>query len=150
MADEPVRKVEEVRREDDDHREGRREEREPCETRREEYEHREGRCEERRSRRGSRQRETIVVDLGSKSRRDVRDLRKGRGPLMDDVEDCLEELRESGDISESTQPVVIVVERRWSGRGGMVPFLLPPGIPTMLPMGMGREDDDDEDDDDED
>jgi hypothetical protein len=139
MADEPVRKGEEVRREEHEHHEGRREEREPRETRR----------EERRSRRGARQRETIVVDLGRKSRKDVRDLRKGRGPLMDDVEDCIEELRESGDISESTQPVVIIVERRWSSRGGMVPFLLPPGIPTMLPLSMGREDDDDDDDDDD-
>jgi hypothetical protein len=132
MADETVRKVEEERREEPEHREGKR--------------------EERRSRRGSRQREVIVVDLGRKSRKDVRDLRKGRGPLMDDVEDCIEELRESGDISESAEPVVIVVERRWSARGGMVPFLLPPGIPTMLPLSMGREDedDDDEDEDDED
>jgi hypothetical protein len=136
MADEQVRKVEEERRE----------EREPKEVRREEHESR----GERRSRRGSRQRETIVVDLGRKSRKDVRDLRKGRGPLMEDVEDCIDELRESGDISESAQPVVIIVERRWSSRGGMVPFLLPPGIPTMLPMGLGREDDDDDDDDDDD
>ena len=126
MADEPVRKVEEERREEHEPR------------------------SERRSRRGSRQRETIIVDLGRKSRKDVRDLRKGRGPLMEDVEDCIDELRESGDISESTQPVVIIVERRWSGRGGMVPILLPPGIPTMLPMGMGRDDDDDEDDEDDD
>jgi len=122
MADEPVRKVEEERREGN-------------ETRREE--------------RRSRQRETIVVDLGRKSRKDVRELRKGRGPLMEDVEDCLDELRESGDIAESAHPVVIIVERRWSGRGGMVPFLLPPGIPTMLPTGMGREDDDEDDDEDE-
>jgi hypothetical protein len=127
MADEPVRKVEEERREEHEPR------------------------GERRSRRGQ-QRETIVVDLGRKSRKDVRDLRKGRGPLMEDVEDCIDELRESGDIAESAQPVVIIVERRWSGRGGMVPFLLPPGIPAMLPLGMEREDDedDDEDEDDED
>jgi len=127
MADEQVRKVEEERREEHEPR------------------------GERRSRRGARQRDMIVVDLGRKSRKDVRDLRKGRGSLMEDVEDCIDELRESGDISESGQAVVIIVERRGSIRGGMVPFLLPPGIPTMLPMGMGREDDeDDEDEDDED
>lgn len=120
MADEPVRKVEEERR------------------------------EERRSRRGARQSQTIVVDLGRKSRKDVRELRKGRGPLMEDVEDCLDELRESGDIAESAHPVVIIVERRASGRGRMVPFLLPPGIPTMLPLGIQREDDEDDEDDDED
>jgi hypothetical protein len=137
MADEPVRKVEEERREVHEPREGKREERE---TRR----------EERRSRRGSRQRETIVVDLGRKSSKDVRALRKGRGRLMDDVQDCIDELRESGDISESAEPVVIVVERRWSTPGGMVPFLLPPGFPTMLSLGMRREDDDDDDEDDDD
>ena len=90
----------------------------------------------------------IVVDLGKKSGKNVRRLRKGRGPLLDHVEDCVEELREAGTISGAVQPVVVIVERRLSSRD-LMPFFVPPGLSSMIPF-VGREDDDDEDDDDED
>ena len=90
----------------------------------------------------------IVVDLGKKSGKNVRRLRKGRGPLLDHVEDCLEELREAGAISAAVQPVVVIVERRLSS-GDLMPFFVPPGLSSMIPF-VGREEDDDEDDDDED
>jgi hypothetical protein len=94
--------------------------------------------------------EAIIVDLGKKSRKSISDLRKGRGPLMDDVEDCIDELREHGTISAATQPVIVVVERR-IGVPSMFPVLLPPGIPGVLPMGAMRDaEDDDDDHDDED
>ena len=90
----------------------------------------------------------IVVDLGKKSGKNVRRLRKGRGPLLDHVEDCVEELREAGTISGAVQPVVVIVERRLSSRD-LMPFFVPPGLSSMIPF-VGREDDDDEDEDDED
>jgi len=91
--------------------------------------------------------DVIVIDLGKKSGKNVRRLRKGRGPLLDHVEDCLEELREAGTISAAAQPVVVIVERRLSSRD-LMPFFVPPGLSSMIPF-VGREDDD-EDDDDED
>ena len=91
--------------------------------------------------------DVIVVDLGKKSAKNVRRLRKGRGPLLDHVEDCVEELREAGTISGAVQPVVVIVERRLSSRD-LMPFFVPPGLSSMIPF-VGREDDD-EDDDDED
>ena len=90
----------------------------------------------------------IVVDLGKKSGKNVRRLRKGRGPLLDHVEDCVEELREAGTISGAVQPVVVIVERRLSSRD-LMPLFVPPGLSSMIPF-VGREEDDDEDDDDED
>jgi hypothetical protein len=109
----------------------------------------EERKEERREERQRRARRTdlVIVDLGRKSRRDVRDLRKGRGPLIDDVEDSVEELKEAGALSAG-QTVVVIVEKRLFGRGGMIPIVLPPGIP-MLPM-LDRDDDDEDDEDDDD
>ena len=92
--------------------------------------------------------DVIVIDLGKKSGKNVRRLRKGCGPLLDHVEDCLEELREAGTISAAAQPVVVIVERRLSSRD-LMPFFVPPGLSSMIPF-VGREDDDDEDDDDED
>jgi Family of unknown function (DUF6200) len=110
------------------------------------------RREERKARdkEAARKAEAVVIDLGRKSRKDVRDLRKGRGRLMDDVEDAIEELREAGAISATVQPVIVVVERRLAEREGMVPLFFPPGIPAMLPFGLERDDDDDDEDEDDD
>jgi hypothetical protein len=91
----------------------------------------------------------VIVDLGRKSRKDVRQLRKGRGRLMEDVGECIEELREAGAISALAQPVIVIVEQR-SIEQSVFPFLLPPGIPAMLPFAGSRRDDDDDDDDDDD
>jgi hypothetical protein len=46
--------------------------------------------------------------------------------------------------------VIVVVERRLSARGGMLPFLLPPGLPAMVPFGLERDEDDDDDEEDDD
>src|SRR6185437_2113927 len=100
-----------------------REERRPREVRREEVIEEKGgsrprrvrRVEttEARRRRDSRE-ELTIVDMGKKSRKAVRDLRKGKGRLMDDIEDTIEELRDAGAISETAHPLVIIVERRVS------------------------------------
>jgi hypothetical protein len=89
--------------------------------------------------------EVLIVDLGKRSKRDVDRLRKGRGDLMDEVDDCLQELTSAGQISESAQPVVIVVRETLAGR--MRSMMLPPGIPFAFPFGMPEEDDEDEEDD---
>ena len=62
--------------------------------------------------------EPIIVDMGKKSRKQVRKLRKGKpGKLMDRVEETVEHLRESGAIDASAQTVVIVVKERTRRRG---------------------------------
>jgi hypothetical protein len=59
-------------------------------------------------------RDTIVVDLGSKSRKQVKRLRKGKGKLMDKVNECISELKSTGTITGTVQPVVIVVKEKVS------------------------------------
>ena len=54
----------------------------------------------------------IVVDLGKKSRRQIRKVRKGTGKLMDKVSVMLDELRADGTIDSNAQPVLIVVRQR--------------------------------------
>lgn len=55
----------------------------------------------------------IVVDLGKKyKKKHIRRLRKGRGRLMDKVEQLVEDLRESGGMDEQSKPVVIVVRQK--------------------------------------
>jgi len=65
----------------------------------------------------------IVVDLGKKKRGRVKKLRKGRGPLLDDIIDCIAKLREDDTISKEAQPVIIVVREKQKKRKGM-PFSL--------------------------
>ncbi len=58
----------------------------------------------------------IIVDIGKKRKKQIKQLREGRGKLMDEVEGLLEELRASGSISASAQPVVIVVREKPKAR----------------------------------
>jgi hypothetical protein len=89
--------------------------------------------------------EPVILDFGSRSKREVDRLRHGRGDLMDEVEDAVEELIGAGQISASAQPVIIVVKERVKRKKWM-PLMVPPG----LPFGMMEEEEDDEDDEDED
>jgi hypothetical protein len=54
----------------------------------------------------------LVVDVGKKRRRQIKKLRNGRGKLMDQINQLVEELRTSGSISATTQPLVVVVRQR--------------------------------------
>ena len=65
----------------------------------------------------------IVIDLGSHRRTRVRDLRRGRGKLMDDVNSVLAELRTDGSISASAQPVVVIVRQRRRSRSILWPVV---------------------------
>jgi hypothetical protein len=53
----------------------------------------------------------LLVDLGKKSRKQIKRLRKGQGKLVDEVNRCLQELRSAGTATES-QPVVVVVREK--------------------------------------
>ena len=62
----------------------------------------------------------VVIDLGKRKRKMVKRLKKGKpGRLMNEIQDCLEELQSSDVISDSAQPVIIVVRekkkrKRWT------------------------------------
>jgi hypothetical protein len=54
----------------------------------------------------------IIIDLGKQRKKRVKALRRGTGRLADDVNDCVLELRAAGTISNTAQPVVIVVQQK--------------------------------------
>ncbi len=55
----------------------------------------------------------IIVDLGKRKAKSVKRLRKGKpGRLINEVQECIEELRSNDVISESAQPVVIIVREK--------------------------------------
>ncbi len=62
----------------------------------------------------------IIIDLGKQKRKRVKKLRKGKpGRLLDEVQDCVQELKANGTITESAQPVVIVVREKRKRRKWM-------------------------------
>ena len=54
----------------------------------------------------------IIIDMGKKKKKDIKRLRKGTGKLMDDVDNCIQELKDAGEITESVRPVVVVVAEK--------------------------------------
>ena len=59
----------------------------------------------------------IIVNLGKKKRKAIRRLRRGRGRLMDDVLECVEDLRDEQRIEGDVQPVVFIVRQKRRGKG---------------------------------
>ena len=54
----------------------------------------------------------IIADMGRRSRKQIRDLKNGYGKLMDEIDDCVEELVAAGTVDKSAQTVVVLVTER--------------------------------------
>jgi len=55
---------------------------------------------------------TIILDLGSASKKRVDQLRKGQGKLQARLDDALADLRSAGTVGEAAQPIVVIVKQR--------------------------------------
>lgn len=54
----------------------------------------------------------IILDLGRKRRKQIKQLKKGSGKLMTEVQDCVQELKQAGRINEQARPVIVLVKER--------------------------------------
>ena len=61
----------------------------------------------------------LVVDLGKRRRKLVRQLLDGQGKLMDEVNQTIQELKTAGTIPASAQPVILVVRQKRKSRNWM-------------------------------
>ncbi len=57
----------------------------------------------------------LVIDLGKQKKSRIKSLRKGKGKLLDDVYECLEELKSRGVLGDHAQPVILVVKEKTAG-----------------------------------
>ena len=73
--------------------------------------------------------ELVIVDLGSRSAKQVKMLRKGKGKLVREVEDCVAELKAAGAINTAAQPVVVVVAEK--AVSFAKPLMIVPGFPPF-------------------
>ncbi len=66
----------------------------------------------------------VVLDLGKRRRKQIRQLRRGQGKLLDDINGAVEELRIAGTLRADAQPVIVVVQqKRRRARAGFLPGL---------------------------
>jgi hypothetical protein len=54
----------------------------------------------------------LLLDLGKKSRKQIKRLRNGTGKLANDIQQCIKELRTAGTIPESAKPVILIVREK--------------------------------------
>jgi hypothetical protein len=54
----------------------------------------------------------IVLDLGKQRRKRVKELRRGEGRLMDEVNASIQELRTAGALAADAQAVILVVREK--------------------------------------
>ena len=55
---------------------------------------------------------TIVLEVSSSTKDDLRDLQYGEGKLFKKIASAVERLKDSGEVDEEAQPVIIVVEKK--------------------------------------
>jgi hypothetical protein len=65
----------------------------------------------------------VVLDLGKQRRKQIKQLRRGEGRLLDDINGAIEELRTVGTIGAVSQPVVIIVREKRRKTKSMFPLL---------------------------
>jgi hypothetical protein len=58
--------------------------------------------------------DVLLIDLGKKSRKKIKQLRRGTGKLLDEVQRCMQELRAAGTVPQSSQPVLMLVREKQS------------------------------------
>lgn len=62
----------------------------------------------------------VVLDLGKQRRKRIKELQRGEGRLMDEINASIEELRTAGALGPNVQPVVVVVrQKRRKARAGL-------------------------------
>jgi hypothetical protein len=57
----------------------------------------------------------VILDLGKRKRKRIKDLKDGKGKLFNEVLDALEELRAAGTIAQDAQPVIVIVGEKQEG-----------------------------------
>jgi hypothetical protein len=58
----------------------------------------------------------LIVELGRRKGKQIRGLRKGEGPLMDELMSALDQLRADGRLAAGSTPVAVVVKQKSSCR----------------------------------
>lgn len=64
----------------------------------------------------------LIVDLGRRKKKDIKQLRNGTGKLIDEINECIRELVNAGSCSADAQPVVVIVREKRKTGGMLLPW----------------------------
>jgi len=69
----------------------------------------------------------ILIDLGRRSKKSIKALRRGEGKLVDEVESALEDARASlgGKYQGELLPVLVIIRQKEDSDSGILPFPSP-------------------------
>jgi hypothetical protein len=59
----------------------------------------------------------VIIEFGKKSKKSIRQMGEGRGKLFDEVNAAVTDLKTSGTISATAQPVIVVVKQKLIKKG---------------------------------
>ena len=59
----------------------------------------------------------VILDLGKKSKKQLKKLKSGSGKLMESVQKTLAELQAQNAISDAVQPVIVVIQKKSAKKG---------------------------------
>ncbi|NEP41604.1 MAG: hypothetical protein F6K35_21170 [Okeania sp. SIO2H7] len=65
----------------------------------------------------SREPNTIILEFSGAKSDDIYDLRRGEGKIFRRIAKVLEQLKESGEVGENVQPIIVVVKEKREKRG---------------------------------
>ena len=54
----------------------------------------------------------VVVDIGKRKRKQVRDLKKGSGKLVGRIEEAIAQMKTDGTLDPASPTVVVIVEKK--------------------------------------
>ena len=54
----------------------------------------------------------VVIDIGKRKRKQIRKLRKGDGPLVEQIDQTIAQLKSEGTLDANAQTVVVVVRQK--------------------------------------
>ncbi len=54
----------------------------------------------------------VILDLGKQKRKKVKRMRKGRGGLMGEVQEAVDNLRANGAVDAAASPVIVIVREK--------------------------------------
>lgn len=66
---------------------------------------------------GKQQANTVILEFGTAKSDDIRDLRRGEGKVFNKMGRAIEQLRESGAVSENIQPIIVILKKKKSKKG---------------------------------
>ena len=62
----------------------------------------------------------LIIDLGKQRRKRIKRLRRGEGPLMERIDEAIEDLKAAGKIPANACPVIVIVKQKKRNRGWLL------------------------------